>query len=177
MNRNSKRSQVLSAASFIVKKHGVEKLTLEAVAKEAGISKGGLLHHFPSKQALIQGMVEEYTDLFVTDVNERVANAASSQGKWSRAYVEATIKDITEGNGISTALTASLFTSPELLAKLQAEYAIWQRNIENDGIDAVQGTIVRLALDGLWFSEIFGLGELDNDLRDKVIQSLKQMTK
>ncbi|MFC5649528.1 TetR/AcrR family transcriptional regulator [Paenibacillus solisilvae] len=176
MNRNSKRNNALSAASFIVKNHGVEKLTLEAVAKEAGISKGGLLHHFPNKQALIRGLVEELTDNFVTDVNNRAANATTSDGKWSRAYLEATFNDITEGNEMSTALIASLFTSPDLLAKLQSEYLIWQKNIENDGIDPVKSTLVRLAADGLWLSEMFGLGKLNDDLREKVIRSLKDLT-
>ena len=36
---------------------GVAKLTLEAVAKEAGVSKGGLLYHFSNKEALIEGMI------------------------------------------------------------------------------------------------------------------------
>lgn len=54
MNSNSKRSSILLAASIVVKNNGVEKLTLEAVAKEAGVSKGGLLHHFPNKEALIK---------------------------------------------------------------------------------------------------------------------------
>ncbi|MDQ0063824.1 AcrR family transcriptional regulator [Paenibacillus harenae] len=62
MNSNSKRHLILFAASTIVKTLGAEKLTLEAVAKEAGISKGGLLHHFPNKQALINAMVEASTN-------------------------------------------------------------------------------------------------------------------
>ncbi|CAH1202760.1 HTH-type transcriptional regulator BetI [Paenibacillus plantiphilus] len=174
MNRNSRRHAVLTAASYIVKNHGVEKLTLEAVAKEAGISKGGLLHHFPSKEALLIGMVEELTDHFVADVTARAANAAASAGKWSRAYMEATFDDINKG-GISTAFTASLYANPDLLVKLERVYSDWQKNMENDGIDPVQATIVRLAADGLWFSELFGLGKIDEDLREKVIHSLRNM--
>ncbi|WP_310829035.1 TetR/AcrR family transcriptional regulator [Paenibacillus pedocola] len=176
MNSNSKRSVILTAASFVIRNQGVEKLTLEAVAKEAGVSKGGLLHHFSNKNALIQGLVEELTDGFVTDVQERAAISAVNEGKWSRAYTESVACDIKDGNGISTALTAALFSKPELLGKLQEQYALWQKDIENDGIDPVRSTIVRLAADGLWFSEMFSFGNLDAELREKVIQELLKMT-
>ncbi|CAM4263468.1 TetR/AcrR family transcriptional regulator [Paenibacillus typhae] len=176
MNVNSKRGVILTAASLIIRSQGVEKLTLEAVAREAGVSKGGLLHHFPNKNALIQGLVEELTDGFVTDVQERAAASAVNEGKWSRAYTESVACDIKDGNGISTALSAALFSKPELLEKLQEQYALWQKDIENDGIDPVRSTIVRLAADGLWFSEMFSLGKLDAELREQVIQELLKMT-
>lgn len=35
---------------------GIASLSLNAVAKEAGVSKGGLLHHFPGKIELIQAV-------------------------------------------------------------------------------------------------------------------------
>ena len=62
------RQKILAAASQIVQCKGVAKLTLEAVAKEAGVSKGGLLYHFSNKEALIEGMivrgVEDYEGPF-----------------------------------------------------------------------------------------------------------------
>lgn len=54
MNRNSKRTTILQVACRLVRKLGASHLTLDAVAKEAGVSKGGLLYHFPTKEALIQ---------------------------------------------------------------------------------------------------------------------------
>ena len=61
------RQKILTAASQIVQCKGLQ-LTLEAVAKEAGLSKGGLLYHFSNKEALIEGMivrgVEDYEGPF-----------------------------------------------------------------------------------------------------------------
>jgi AcrR family transcriptional regulator len=176
VNSNSKRKTILIAASTVVKNNGVEKLTLEAVAKEAGVSKGGLLHHFPNKEALITGMVEELTNDFFTTLQDRAMSATVEKGKWSRAFTEVMSEDSMEGGEISTALTAALFTNPDILQKFQNQYAMWQQNIENDGIDPVVSTIVRLAADGLWYSEMFELGVLDDELRAKVIQKLINMT-
>ncbi|AIQ23895.1 TetR family transcriptional regulator [Paenibacillus odorifer] len=177
VNSNSKRKTILLAASTVVKNNGVEKLTLEAVAKEAGVSKGGLLHHFPNKEALIIGMVEDLTNHFFTNVQDRAMSETVEKGKWSRAITKAMDDDIKEGKEIGTALLAALFTNPDILNKFQSQYATWQQNIENDGIDPVRSTIIRLAADGLWYSEMFGLGVLDDELRTKVIQELINMTK
>ncbi|MEO1289257.1 MAG: helix-turn-helix domain-containing protein, partial [Chloroflexota bacterium] len=43
----SKRDLVLVAASEVVIEHGAAQLTLDAVVNNAGVSKGGLLYHFP----------------------------------------------------------------------------------------------------------------------------------
>ncbi|HCA4120809.1 TPA: TetR/AcrR family transcriptional regulator, partial [Listeria monocytogenes] len=42
-NSKDKKKSILIAAADIVKEEGVAKLTLEAVAKKADLSKGGLL--------------------------------------------------------------------------------------------------------------------------------------
>ncbi len=46
---SDRKERLLRAASRVLLRHGVQALTLEAVALEARTSKGGLLHHFPSK--------------------------------------------------------------------------------------------------------------------------------
>ncbi|MDN8848148.1 TetR/AcrR family transcriptional regulator, partial [Staphylococcus aureus] len=62
------------------------------------------------------------------------------------------------------------------LLPLQDTYKEWQHNIENDGLDKVDATIMRLAVDGLWLSEIFGLDNLDESMREKVLDRLTEYT-
>ena len=49
--------QLLEAAETVILRKGIGNLTLSAVAAEAGMSKGGLLHHFPTKNNLIESLV------------------------------------------------------------------------------------------------------------------------
>ena len=49
---------ILQAAEALIRREGASRLTIDAVAAEAGLSKGGVLHHFASKDALIAGMVK-----------------------------------------------------------------------------------------------------------------------
>lgn len=86
MPRVSKRIQLLEAAASIVNEQGSEYLTLDAVAKKAGVSKGGLLYHFKNKFALIQGLVDHADEIYRINVDKHVQGDDQQQGKWIRAY-------------------------------------------------------------------------------------------
>lgn len=60
--RINSRTKILDAAAQIIREVGASRLTLDAVAQRAGISKGGLLYNFPSKDALLQGMIQRIVD-------------------------------------------------------------------------------------------------------------------
>ncbi len=47
---------MIEAALRVIEDRGVHSLTLDAVAEEAGVTKRGLIYHFPSKSALILGL-------------------------------------------------------------------------------------------------------------------------
>lgn len=58
------RKQLLSAAAKLIRQKGFAGLRTIEVAKVAGVSRGALLHHFPSKHALVLGVltyVNEFT--------------------------------------------------------------------------------------------------------------------
>ena len=52
------RDAVLTAAETVVRRDGAARLTIEAVAAEAGISKASVLYDYKTKQALIKAIVE-----------------------------------------------------------------------------------------------------------------------
>jgi AcrR family transcriptional regulator len=54
---NELQNTLLDAAEAVVMRQGIANLTLDAVAAEAGMSKGGLLHHFPTKDRLVEALV------------------------------------------------------------------------------------------------------------------------
>jgi AcrR family transcriptional regulator len=175
-NKLPTRKRLLLAASNIVLKQGMAKLTLEAVSKEAGVSKGGLLHYFPNKESLVEGLVNELTQEFEEDIEERVQTEGDTPGKWVRSYVKSTFESEESGLEIGAVFSAALYANPDMLLKIQTLFATWQKNIENDGIDPVHATIARLAADGLWFSEIFGMPQLDEQLKTRIFEQLIKWT-
>lgn len=53
------RSQLLAIATRMFAERGYEDTSIEAVLREAGVSRGSLYHHFASKEALFEAVAEE----------------------------------------------------------------------------------------------------------------------
>jgi AcrR family transcriptional regulator len=64
----STRDRILDAFAQVLGENGERAATLDAVAAAAGVSKGGLLYHFGSKEALIDGVLERLATLVERDV-------------------------------------------------------------------------------------------------------------
>lgn len=169
------RAALLDAASRIVQQRGVEHLTLELTAQEAGVSKGGLLYHFPSKEALIKGMIQSYLERFTADFNAAAQPDTPAAGRWTRAYLHTTYEDNQRNPRMSSGLLAAVATDPALLLPMQQTFAEWVRLLERDGIDPTTAQIVRLAVDGLWMVELFGLAPPDAKTRENVLRGLQAL--
>lgn len=172
MPRPSQREPLLDAAEQLVLAEGVGALTLNGVARAAGVSKGGLLYHFDSKAALVAAMVERVAARFAAAQDRHV----DESGDAVSAYVDATFPRGRPARSREDRLGASLLAAfqhdPELLAPLQGRYEGWQERLEASG-DPVAATIVRLAVDGLWLADLFGLAPLDGKLREQVLERLR----
>ncbi len=73
----SAKEKILLAYENILIHQGEKAASLDAVAKAAQVSKGGLLYHFPSKEALATGLVERTLHLAEQDL---AAMAAAPEG-------------------------------------------------------------------------------------------------
>lgn len=176
------RATLLGAAERVVVRDGVGRLTLDAVAREAGASKGGILYHFPTKDALVGAMVARLCDGFERDIERRLAETAGAEtaGGWARAFVRATFEPSepmpADAIGFGAALLAAAATDPALLDPLRERYAAWQARLEADGIDPALATVIRLAADGLVLAELFGLAPPAPALRARVLATLERLT-
>lgn len=175
------RLVILQAANQLVLTEGVNHLTLEAVAKKAGVSKGGLLYHFPSKEALIKGLIEHLNGQFDAEVAQRLSEEdLKTAGSWLRAYVRATFdanKMEADWLGSSAAVLTAIATNPQLLEPFRQSFAEYQRQAEQDGLDPALATVVRLAADGLWLVELLGLAPPGEPLRGEVEQVLLELSR
>jgi AcrR family transcriptional regulator len=170
------RELILAAAANVVLSQGASKMTLEAVAKEAGVSKGGLLYHFPSKDALIEGMIEH----MVQSLTDRIRVAyeqdefGTNQGRWLRALTKANFQS--EDLELSAGLTAAVLLQPDLLEANRQAYETRQKLIEQDGVDIVWANIIRLVGDGIWFSELLGFAPPKGPLKTQIMEKLLSLT-
>ncbi|MGH0036555.1 MAG: TetR/AcrR family transcriptional regulator [Myxococcota bacterium] len=177
----SARSRILDAAESRLLKHGPTGLVLDAVAKDAEVSKGGLLYHFASKEALIEGLCERMLDGFERVQDELALEDDREPGRWTRAYLASTVDERGEPADASARLMAGLLAGlggdTSRLDAVRTRFAGWQRRLEADGVDPVEATIVRLAADGLWLAALLGLPPLEPELRTRVLAALGRRTR
>jgi AcrR family transcriptional regulator len=164
------RNLIINAANRVVLERSINQMTLEGVAQVAGVSKGGLLYHFASKDALIEGMVEAYLRDFERRIDMYMADEDTPK-TWVKAYILASIDSPPEEIALSAALLAAFSVNPDLLRPMRERYGVWQEKMSQ----IEDGTLIRLALDGLWFSDLVGLAPPDHKQRQRVLTRLLQM--
>ena len=123
---------------------------------------------------MIEGILNRLINSYDSEMNRQVEMSAEVDGKWSRAYIDFTYRGLCNDEDMSSALIASIFTNQDLTEKLKLQFDSWKHHMENDGIDKVTSNIVRLAVDGLWFNDIFGFSPMDDELKEKVYDRLNK---
>lgn len=168
------RHEILEGACRIYLSQGARHVTLENVAAEAGVSKGGLLYHFPSKEDLAVGMVEHRLQVFAADFHRALARESQhgEAGAWVRAYAQTTFGGDIKDDYIAAGILAAYALNPAYLDPVRLQYRRWQARFENNLLDPVLATLLRLVADGLWYSELLDLAPPDRRMRQKVLELL-----
>jgi AcrR family transcriptional regulator len=150
------RRAVLDAAAAVVRKQGVSA-SVDAIAREAGVSKGGLLHHFRSRDQLLLAVAEDLALQFREAVYAAVDPRDHAVGRLLRGYINATFDDMEEGwEAAEWALvTAALAVVPGVVALLQEEKRRWDEEFEADGVHPDRVLLIQRAADGASLSGIY----------------------
>jgi AcrR family transcriptional regulator len=173
------RQQLLAAAAQTVIEKGAHAITLDGVAKQAGVSKGGLLHHFPSKQALLDALFQDLLARFNASIAAKMAEDPEETGRAARAYLHVTTQETVNGNdaGLWRALTAAMLADPAL----HERWAEWGKEALQLPPEAhanpAELLLCRLAVDGLWLADMLGYPAFSDTLREDVLRLIDQLSR
>ena len=177
MTGNNKRAAILEAAAGIVAASGAAHLTIDAVARAAALSKGGVLYHFPSKQALLEGMLEGLIEQMTTRIAEyREENANEANVALIARIVEEHDQSPTQ-RAMSRAILAAAAEDPEMLAPAREEVHASFIEAATGTEPADMGWVLLLAMEGLRFLEMLKLLPLSASERRRVHTRLVELAK
>ena len=167
------RATILDAAAAVVERDGVAALTLERVAEEAGVSKGGLLYHFSSKAELVVAMLNRTLDR----ADERLGELADAHHGAPGAFATAYLDYVSGGDHARDSGAAGVFAAAASddgdLGPAQQRFAEWQeRLLRDDGLDETTALTARIVGDGLWLIDLFGLAPPSERQRRLVVEEL-----
>jgi AcrR family transcriptional regulator len=175
------RERILNAAEARLLATGPAGLVLDAIALDAGISKGGLLYHFKSKESLVTGLLERMLDHLDRELEVLSEADPEEAGAWTRAYLASTVTD--EGKPadnsaqLMAGILATLGRDSVHLERVRERFVRWHDRLAADGMDPTTATIVRLAADGLWLSALLGLPRLEEEIGPDTIRALRELTR
>ncbi|OHV22068.1 MULTISPECIES: TetR/AcrR family transcriptional regulator [Rhizobium] len=147
------RQALLDCATRLALEHGLPAVSLQAVASAAGVTKGGLFHHFPNKQALVEAVFDGMMESFDREIDEELERDSGGHGTFTRAYVRTLFADRALNSSPWSAQTMTVLADPY-------SKSLWHKWI-NDRLARHAGTdagtrleIVRLAADGAWLTHV-----------------------
>ena len=150
------REKVLDAFQRLLIERGARETTLDAVAKAAGVSKGGLLYHFGSREALIEGLLTRLKTQADADL---VSMKAAPEGP--AAYY------IRTSASAQTPLDLSLLASTRLLQRshprtrevLAGVHDRWYEVLRSAVGDPAVARLIMLIGDGMYYGATLSGGE------------------
>ncbi len=173
--RPSSRDRILDAAAELVRELGAARLTLEAVAERAKLSKGGLLYNFPNKDALLQAMLERIIAAAHAEKEQQLKALAGQRNASARAGIETALRIREKIKGIDNGILAASAENPKLLDPVRKSIAEQWKELRQSSDDPDAASIAWLAIEGLGSLEMHGLSPLTASDRRGVIAAIRKL--
>lgn len=161
------RRMILDAAAQLMTRRGTTVPLLD-VAKAAGVSKGGLLYHFRSKESLLTGLAGDLIDRFRENVDHAAAaESEGSVGRLARAYIRVSFAHADDAQSVRNyiALAAQLMFEPGLEELAARDAQRWRVALYEDGLDLNAVRVIIAAADGANTAPLWGAVLEDADRR------------
>ncbi len=165
---------ILDAAERVVARDGAANLSIERVAKEAGISKASVLYDFKTKQAVLEAVVERafardnamHSQLEVRlETHENRAITGRILG--ARAPISEPFRNA------ALNLSAALVLDKSLRAKMQANQARVIEDVQRTAQSPRGAQLAYLALEGLKLLENLDFHRFSDEERARILRELQ----
>lgn len=165
-------SKILGAARTIAAREGAGKVTIDAVAKESGLSKGGVLYNYPTKKALLSGLLDQ----MLIEHRELVGKVSEqSPSQTLHGHLMTVFRSGNLNEDLSMAILAASASDPRLLDPLRDEMTSHLEHILTETSDPAGAMIAVLAIQGMRFQKLLDLPNGGAALREPIIERLRKI--
>lgn len=176
MSRTCSKDNILNAAEAVVIESGASHMTLDAVAERSGVSKGGLMYNFPSKESLLESMLGRMDERMV-QLREKVRQELLPEGANELMVEIRTLQTMASSSDhrMGAALIAVAANQPELTRPLRD---VWRKRFFNEVVSSgnvVRSAILLFAAMGLHFNELLHLSLLDDEQKQEIFEELLRL--
>jgi AcrR family transcriptional regulator len=152
------RSTAIQAALTIIVRDGPARLTLDAIAREGGISKGALTHHFPTKRAVLKALLEHQVARFSEFSRTYRAEHEPGLSQPRLATEIATMREaIARPDSVAFAILGAAAEDPSLLDDTRKADTRTVATIADEATDPDLAALRWMAARGLVLSALLGI--------------------
>lgn len=178
--RPSKRDFILECAEQLVQEQGAAHLTFDALTIATGISKGGLLYHFASKNDLIEAMLIRYVERRQALRRESLWNDHKEYKNPVDAEMQALMKSEIAHNkkgklGMDSAILVAAATNPQMMDMIRDKHEDLYRLFDQSSCGPIQARVAWYALIGHRIWSQFGLTKGDQGNDEAFLQYISQL--
>ena len=166
------REKLLQAAEQVVMEMGAAHMTLDAVARKAGVSKGGLIHNFSTKDALLKAMVARLLAAWKKRYELAAHDFPDSPAGKLKAQLVSQLAVDEQSRRVSVALLAVAANQPQLLEPVRKHIRQMHEALAELGLDSDLAAVLLLAADGLYMQELLGLSQFTAHQRKSFVEQL-----
>ncbi|WP_327028267.1 TetR family transcriptional regulator [Micromonospora sp. NBC_01740] len=175
--RPSQRTAVLDAAMTLISAEEGANITLDAVARQAGMTKPGLMYHFPTRDALLLAIVEHAARRVEDAMLATLAVPFDQATPAARIRAYARVAYGGDASRAEYAVAAEAAYRPALSGPWVGRLAKWF-DLPPDLPPTTRArlTLARLAADGLWSAFATGLFPPEPQDRDALVALIEDLT-
>lgn len=176
-SENSRR-KAIDAALSILTREGIGGLTFDALSRESGISKGGLLHQFRNKHGVLRALLDRHREEFEQIAREHLAAGGAARVEpVLSAQIAIFRESINQPHSVARAVLAAMVESPDLLDDLKNDDAEKMKQLQSEAKDLELSLLRYFAASGIAFNSLLGLSAMPETLRDRLFERLLDDTR
>ncbi|WP_145344428.1 TetR/AcrR family transcriptional regulator [Rosistilla ulvae] len=172
-------TRILDAVMVLIRDGGLPAVTLSAVCRKAGLSKGGLMHHYPSKEALVNAFLHRGGEEHLALVRQATQPHPAGSGKRLRAYVDLFLGESTtlqcDEDRDCAAVMMALIQGGRDSEEVRKFYESLHQMLSGDGVSDDFLELVLATVDGVWLQSVIDPLETMGPRSERIRQSLTRL--
>lgn len=168
------RAQILDAANRTITRLGLNGATIDQIAAEANLTKGGVLYYFSNKEDIISAAIARQDELLMARRDAILATLPDKQRGVLRASVMS-ILEFLDDPFVDSHSVVGLLGVPVYRNALATVVRRFFLNLSKPPMDkALVGTILCI-LNGMWIDKIFSASVVPPSLHKKAVKELMDL--
>ena len=163
------RDRILDAAESVILDSGGRTFTLDAVAERAGISKGGLVYTFATKDGLVRAALEREVSRFQDAVRQRLGDKPVDPFEVVLAHIEEALDEDDATTRKAAFLVTALVHAPEMLEPVRGYYRALLDPLRSECGEVHEVRHALLAVEGIFLLRGLGFVEVSADEQKSVL--------